>query len=102
MVNSQSSTGKRERPAEGRGRLTNNDLRLTIKWRLASEIILSSLKTEFFSTLFDRSARGTAIARSVDRARFDHRLRLLSPQERVRIYREVEERFAKERDARGE
>jgi len=28
--------------------------------------------------------------------------RLLSPQERVRIYREVEERFAKERDARGE
>ena len=28
--------------------------------------------------------------------------RLLSPQERARIYREVEERFAKERDARGE
>ena len=28
--------------------------------------------------------------------------RLLSPQERVRIYREVEERFAKEREARGE
>ena len=28
--------------------------------------------------------------------------KLLSPQERARIYREVEERFAKERDARGE
>jgi uncharacterized protein (DUF433 family) len=28
--------------------------------------------------------------------------RLLSPQERAQIYREVEERFAKERDARGE
>ena len=28
--------------------------------------------------------------------------RLLSPQERARIYCEVEERFAKERDARGE
>lgn len=28
--------------------------------------------------------------------------RLLSPQERARIYREVEERFAKERAARGE
>ena len=27
--------------------------------------------------------------------------RLLSPQERVRIYREVEGRFAKEREARG-
>jgi hypothetical protein len=29
------------------------------------------------------------------------RRKLLSPQERARIYREVEERFAKEREARG-
>jgi hypothetical protein len=33
--------------------------------------------------------------------RYNPRPRLLSPQERARIYREVEERFAKEREAQG-